>query len=503
MNKRDNKDAEPPPARDKNSSDRGGAKTAEHNEAIHVLNLYQTAEKIYTRRLEGFYRSLRRWAWIPMLVGYFLIPWLSIDGRQAVWFDLAERKFHIFWITLWPQDLPFLAALLIISAFALFTITNLLGRVWCGFSCPQTVWTGIFIAIEDWFEGDRNKRIKLDAQPWSVDKIARKSAVQLCWISFSFITGLTFVGYFNPIRELVPDLFYLSISGAALFWTLLFTALTWANAGLMREQICLYVCPYARFQSVMFDSDTLIVSYNQKRGEVRGPRKANQDLHETGLGDCVDCTLCVQVCPTGIDIRDGLQYECISCGLCIDACNAVMEKMHYPPGLIDFTTENTLKNGVGFRWLRPRLVGYFSVLALLCSLFVYQLSVRIPLEIDIIRDRSMLYRATPEGMIENSYQLKINNMDQQTHQYSISVRPVVEDGADNTSEKTEPFIYLGQSQVEVAEGEVIEMLVRLQIPEQQIEQSNTAVEFIVVSTTTPTVKNTEISRFLAPARAAY
>jgi len=477
---------------------------AEHNEVIRVLNLYQTADKIYTRRLEGFYRSVRRWAWMPMLAGYFLIPWLSIDGRQAVWFDLAERNFYIFSITLWPQDLPFLAALLIISAFALFTITNLLGRVWCGFSCPQTVWTGIFIAIEDWFEGDRNKRIKLDAQPWSIDKFSRKAAVQFFWILFSFITGLTFVGYFNPIRELVPDLFHLAISAAALFWTLLFTALTWANAGFMREQICLYVCPYARFQSVMFDSDTLIVSYNQDRGEQRGARKrdairrdaikSHENSQELGLGDCVDCTLCVQVCPTGIDIRDGLQYECISCGLCIDACNAVMEKMHYPPGLIDFTTENTLKNGTAFRWLRPRLVAYSTVLALLCGLFIYQLSVRIPLEVDIVRDRTQLYRTTPEGQVENSYLLKINNMDQQDHRYKISVQTVGEIAE-------QQFIYRGQSEVEVAEGEVIEMLVRLEIPQQMILRSNTEVEFLVTSTTTPTLTNSEISRFLAPVKA--
>jgi cytochrome c oxidase accessory protein FixG len=488
-------DREPPPG---SGNPQPEEKVVEHSEAIHVLNLYQTAEKIYTRRLQGFYRTLRRWAWIPMLAGYFLIPWLSIDGRQAVWFDLAERKFYILWITLWPQDLPFLAALLIISAFALFTITNLLGRVWCGFSCPQTVWTGIFIAIEDWFEGDRNKRIKLDAQPWSVDKLARKGAVQLCWIVFSFITGLTFVGYFNPIRELVPDLLSFSIGVAALFWTLLFTVLTWANAGFMREQICLYVCPYARFQSVMFDSDTLIVSYNQQRGEPRGARKRDRDVQDTGLGDCVDCTLCVQVCPTGIDIRDGLQYECISCGLCIDACDAVMEKMHYPPGLINFTTENTLQKGIPFRWLRPRLLAYFTILALLCGLFVYQLSVRIPLEVDIIRERSALFRITPQGMVENSYLLKINNMDQRDHQYKITVQAV--DQTAGEMKNRQPFIYVGQSQVQVAEGEVIEMLVRLQLPQEEVREVNTAVEFMVRSTTSPTLQNTEISRFIAPAK---
>ena len=208
----------------------------------------------------------------------------------------------------------------------------------------------------------------------------------------------------------------------------------------------------------------------------------------------MDCTLCVQVCPTGIDIRDGLQYECISCGLCIDACNAVMEKMHYPPGLIDFTTENTLKNGTAFRWLRPRLVAYSTVLALLCGLFIYQLSVRIPLEVDIVRDRTQLYRTTPEGQVENSYLLKINNMDQQDHRYKISVQTVGEIAE-------QQFIYRGQSEVEVAEGEVIEMLVRLEIPQQMILRSNTEVEFLVTSTTTPTLTNSEISRFLAPVKA--
>lgn len=459
---------------------------APSNDAIHVLNLYQTADKIYTRSLEGFYRRLRRWTWIPMLASYFLIPWLTINDRQALWFDLAERKFYIFWLTLGPQDLPFLAALLIIAAFALFTITNFVGRVWCGFSCPQTVWTGIFIAIEEWFEGDRNKRIKLDAQPWTVNKLMRKGAVQLCWFLVALATGLTFVGYFNPIRELVASLFSLNIDAAALFWMLLFTALTWANAGLMREQICLYVCPYARFQSVMFDPDTFIVSYNKARGEPRGSRKPNQQPAEIGLGDCVDCTLCVQVCPTGIDIRDGLQYECISCGLCIDACNTVMEKMRYPSGLISFTTENALERGTPFRLLRPRLVAYFSVLALMCGVFIYQLSVRTPLEVDVLRDRSMLYRVTQDGLVENSYRLKINNMDQRDHHYSVTVQSEL------------PLVYRGQSEVDVAEGEIVEILVRLLLPSNQVTRRNADVEFVVTARAQPDLHNSEKSRFIAP-----
>lgn len=460
---------------------------ADNSDSIHVLNLYQPAEKIYTRHLEGFYRKLGRWTWLPMLASYFLIPWFNIDGRQALWFDLAERKFYIFWITLWPQDAPLLAALLIISAFGLFALTNFLGRVWCGFSCPQTVWTRIFISIEKWFEGDRHRRIKLDAQPWSLNKLWRKVAVQLCWALVALATAITFVGYFNPIRELIPAFFEISVAPAAVFWIALFTALTWANAGLMREQICLYVCPYARFQSVMFDPDTLIVSYNKLTGEPRGARKKHEAPQEHGLGDCVDCTLCVQVCPTGIDIRDGLQYECISCGLCIDACNAVMEKMDYPKGLISFTTENMLSKGDPFHWLRPRLIGYFSVLIIMCGLFVYSLGSRIPLEVDIIRDRVNLYRITNQGLVENSYQLKINNMDQRPHEYQITLN-------DN-----DQFTLLGQTRVTVEEGEVVALLIRLTVPRDKIYQPNTTIEFGVTSLTSPSVENIEQSRFLAPA----
>ncbi len=454
---------------------------------VHVLNLYQPADKIYTRHLEGFYRKLGRWTWLPMLASYFLIPWLHINGRQALWFDLGERKFHIFWITFWPQDAPMLAALLIISAFGLFTITNFLGRVWCGFSCPQTVWTRIFISIEEWFEGDRHRRIKLDAQSWSWNKLWRKLGKQLCWLLVALATGITFVGYFNPVRELVPALLTFSIEFAVLFWILLFTALTWANAGLMREQICLYVCPYARFQSVMFDPDTLIVSYNKLRGEPRGLRKKTELPDQHQLGDCIDCALCVQVCPTGIDIRDGLQYECISCGLCIDACNRVMEKMEYPKGLISFTTENMLNKGAAFHWLRPRLIGYFSLLILMCGLFSYSLGTRIPLEVDIIRDRINLYRITQSGLIENSYQLKINNMDQRRHQYHISV------SGENQ------FTLLGQRQVAAEEGEIIELLIRLRAPREKIFNPNTPIQFEVRSLTVPEVRNVEQSRFLAPA----
>ena len=269
-------------------------------ETIKVLDLYETREKIYTRRLKGFFRDVKKYTLLPMFAAYFFLPWLNIDGRQAIWFDLPERKFHIFWLTFWPQDFMLLAWLLIICAFALFTVTVLVGRVWCGFSCPQTVRTLWFMAAEHLWEGDRNQRIKLDKQPMSVGKAIRKGGKHATWVLIAFLTGITFVGYFNPIRELVPGFFTLSAHPAAVFWTLFFTFMTYMNAGFLREQVCLYMCPYARFQSVMFDKDTLIVSYDPSRGEPRGARKKGKDHLAEGLGDCVDCSLCVQVCPTGI-----------------------------------------------------------------------------------------------------------------------------------------------------------------------------------------------------------
>ena len=457
-----------------------------NNEAIQVLDLYQTAEKIYTRRLNGFFRRLQNWSWMPFLGAYFLIPWLQIDGRPAMLFDLVERKFHVFWITFWPQDFPLLAWLLIIAAFALFTVTNLFGRVWCGFSCPQTVFTQIFMAIEERFEGDRNRRIRLDNSPWGAQKIARKGGKLIAWLVVAFATGLTFVGYFNPIGALSADLVSWSAHPAAVFWVAFFTLGTFVNAGFMREQICKYVCPYARFQSVMFDSDTLVVSYNAARGEQRGSRRHDHQRGSDGLGDCVDCTLCVQVCPTGIDIRDGLQYECISCGLCIDACNAVMDKLHYPRGLISFTSENALLKGEPVRFLRPRFVGYVSAVTVMTLLFVYTLATRIPLEVDVLRDRDMLYRLRPDGAVENSYTVKINNMDQRDHHYTIAV------------EGGPMLAYTGQREVMIEAGEVGELLIRLTSSE-PLSAANIPISFVVSERDQPTLSDRAESRFISPA----
>ncbi|MDH3953594.1 MAG: cytochrome c oxidase accessory protein CcoG, partial [Gammaproteobacteria bacterium] len=302
-------------------------------------SMYASAEKIYPREMKGRWDSLSKLATITLLGLFYVVPWLTWDDRQAVLFDLPARKFYLVGLTLWPQDFPYLAMLLIIAALSLFFFTALLGRVWCGFACPQTVWTEAFIWMEQWTEGTRSQRMKLDKAPWSWNKLRRKGSKQFLWVTFSLWTGFTFVGFFVPVRELGPELLSFSAGGWASFWTFFYGFATYGNAGYMREQVCKYMCPYARFQSAMFDKDTLIISYDEKRGEPRGSRKRAADPEALGLGHCIDCTLCVQVCPTGIDIREGLQYECIACAACIDACDSVMDKMNYPRGLVRYSTE--------------------------------------------------------------------------------------------------------------------------------------------------------------------
>ncbi|GIX31162.1 MAG: ferredoxin [Porticoccaceae bacterium] len=460
--------------------------SAPGEEAIRVLDLYETREKIYTRTLPGFYREVKKYTLLPLMLGYFLSPWLTIDGRQAIWFDLPNRKFHVLWATFWPQDFMLLAWLLIICAFALFTVTVAVGRVWCGFTCPQTVWTLWFLWAERLWEGDRNQRMRLDRAPWSLEKVVRKGGKWTTWLAIAFATGLTFVGYFAPIRQLVPDFFTLDAHPAAYFWIFFFTLMTFMNAGFLREQVCLYMCPYARFQSVMYDPDTLVVTYDFRRGEPRGPRRKGEDPRALGLGDCVDCTLCVQVCPTGIDIRDGLQYECINCGLCIDACNAVMDKMGYPRGLIRYTSERAIREG-RTRLLRPRLLGYGVALAAMAGLFLWTLAHRLPLEVDVIRDRTLLYREAPDGAIENIYVLKIANKDRRPHRYRIAVEAPL------------PLELRGPARVEVAAGEVADFPLRLALAREQLEAPALRFRFRVAAEDAPDLAVSEESRFLGPA----
>jgi cytochrome c oxidase accessory protein FixG len=449
------------------------------------IDLYQHREKIYTRKIEGFFQRLRLYTGWPLLIGYFLLPWINWDGRQSVLFDLPERKFHIFGLTFWPQDFPMLAFLLIIAAFSLFAVTTFAGRIWCGYTCPQTVWTSIFMWLEQRAEGSRNQRMKLDRAPWTREKAVRKIAKHGSWLFVAFATGVTFVGYFYPIRALVPELLTLSAGKWSTLWTVFFTGATYLNAGWMREQVCKYMCPYARFQSVMFDHDTLIVSYDPARGEPRGSRKRAADHRVLGLGDCIDCELCVQVCPTGIDIRNGLQYECIGCALCVDACNSVMDKMGYPRGLIRYTSEHQLEGGAT-HWLRPRIIGYVVVLALMVGVFYYNVFSRIPLELTVMRDRDKLYETTDSGAIDNIYTLRLVNMDPREHEFKIDITGI---------DKAE---IIGETTLMLDGGEVRTLNLRVRVEPGALALPSTKIDFSAVASDLPSLQASTESRFLKP-----
>ena len=379
----------------------------------------QAGGPIHTRSFTGRFRNLRLLGAGLLFLLFFGTAWIDWNGRQAVLWDLDNRQFHIFGATFWPQDFILLSAILIIAAFGLFFITVLAGRVWCGYACPQSVWTWIFMRIEQITEGDRGQRIKLDAAPWSLQKLARRTAKHGLLLLVSVITAMAFVGYFTPVRQLTADLLTLEMGATTAFWVLAFTAATYINAGWLREKVCRDTCPYSRFQSVMFDSDTLVIAYDAARGENRGPRRKDADYKAEGLGDCIDCTLCVQVCPTGIDIRDGLQLECIGCGACIDACDSVMDKLGYARGLVRYSSENELAGGKT-HWLRPRLIGYAAMLAVMIGAFTWALAERPLISLDVTRDRG-LFRENALGQIENIYSLKIINKTQQPRSYAISL----------------------------------------------------------------------------------
>ena len=439
-------------------------------------SVYIKERKVYPRDVSGRLDRLRKLAVLWLLGMYYLFPWLKWDGHQAVLFDLPARKFYVFGLTFWPQDFTFLAMLLIILALVLFFVTALAGRVWCGYACPQTVWTEVFLWMERWTEGDRHKRMKLDAGPWNREKLVRKGSKHLLWILFALWTGFTFVGFFTPIVSLAERTWPFAWNGWETFWVLFYALATLGNAGFLREQVCKYMCPYARFQSAMFDRNTLIIAYDPMRGEPRGPRRrglgdviargrglldkalayelvfraSNHDaagnamelaradvgrpndnafiaslavpLPRPGIddaGDCIDCTLCVQVCPTGIDIRNGLQYDCIACGACIDACDDVMDKMGYPRGLIRYSTQNAI-DGKPTRVLRPRVFVYAALLLVLIGGWAWGIAARSPLIVDVLRDRNALYRVAEDG-IDNGYTLKLVNKTDLLQEYRVTL----------------------------------------------------------------------------------
>ena len=425
--------------------------------AEEVSTLYAKRRKIFARSVRGLFDNWRIALVVLTQAIFYGGLWLEWNGRQALLFHLVERKFYLFGLVFWPQDVIYLAILLIVSAYALFLVTAIGGRLFCGYACPQTVYTEIFMWIENWVEGDRAARMKLDKAPWSPRKLRLRAAKHALWLALSLWTGFTLVGYFTPVKELVAALPTFSFGGWEIFWIFFYGGLTYLMAGFMREQVCKYMCPYARFQSVMFDPDTLIVTYDPERGEPRGPRTKSVDYKAKGLGDCIDCTLCVQVCPTGIDIRNGLQYECIGCGLCVDACDTVMDKMKYPRGLIRFSTQNGVKNHwtqsqMLKRVLRPRVLFYTSVLVVLCIGMLASLVVRTPLKVDVVRDRAALSRIVAGGKLENIYRLQIMNATEGAQRYVISARGLP--GLEVASE----------SEVDIGPADSRWVVVRLQIP---------------------------------------
>lgn len=463
------------------------------NEA--VINLYAAADKIYPRSTFGFFTKWR-WVmiWLTQIV-FYGIPWLEWGSRQALLFDLEARRFYIFNLVLYPQDLIYLTAILIISALSLFLFTAVAGRLWCGYTCPQTVYTEIFLWIEAKIEGDRAARMKLDDAPISVKKLMKKGGKHAAWILFALWTGFTFVGYFSPIRELGSAVVNLGLGPWETFWICFYGFATYGNAGFMREQVCKYMCPYARFQSAMFDDDTLIVTYDEKRGEPRGKASLKTDMDKSKQGACIDCSLCVQVCPTGIDIRKGLQYECIGCGACADVCDTVMDKMGYDRGLVKYSTQHAMNLGwdkaqMVRRIFRPRVLIYSAILLSIVIALLTSLAMRDSFRVDVVRDRGVMARIAEGGMLENVYRLQIMNATESLQHYQLSAS-----GIDNLKVRSD--VADAENTVTVNPAESRWIPVRLQIPDGSIRSGSHHIEFVVRSVEGKE-EVTEKSVFLVP-----
>jgi len=459
-------------------------------ETVAKVSFYEKHRKVYIRDVKGWWNTWR-WVfvWFTQILFYGL-PWLEWNGRQAVLLHLVERKFYLFGLVLWPQDVFYLALLLIVSAYALFLFTAIAGRLFCGYACPQTVYTEIFMWVENRIEGDRSARLKLDKAPMSGRKFALKASKHAVWLLISIWTGFTLVAYFTPVKELLSALPF-DLSGWETFWTVFYAGFCYMQAGFLREQVCKYMCPYARFQGVMFDLDTLIITYDPERGEPRGARKKGVDAKSAGIGDCVDCGLCVVVCPTGIDIRKGQQYECIGCGACIDVCDPVMDKVGLPRGLIRYTTENALAKHFGPKdvlghILRPRIILYTVILTAINVAAIWSLATRVPLKVDIIRDRSVLAREADDGRIENVYNLKIMNTTEEPKRYSLRV-----EGLDGIE-------IVGDRLVEVASAENHEITVVVRVPPESGKKGANAIYFDIQALNHEKIAVHEKASFLMP-----
>jgi cytochrome c oxidase accessory protein FixG len=469
-----------------------------------VISLYEAQEKIYPRSIFGYFT---KWRWVMIWLTqlfFYGVPWLQWGQRQAFLFDLDAKRFYIFKLVLYPQDLIYLTAILIISALSLFLFTAVAGRLWCGYTCPQTVYSEIFLWIEKKIEGDRAARMKLDESAMSAKKLLKKSSKHLVWIAFAFCTGFTFVGYFTPIRELFSNFLHLSVGPWDTFWVCFYGFATYGNAGFLREQVCKYMCPYARFQSAMFDADTLIVTYDEARGEPRGGRSRKTEVNKKELGACIDCSLCVQVCPTGIDIRKGLQYECIGCGACADVCDTVMDKMEYPRGLIKYSTQNAVTQQWSHkkilqRILRPRVLIYTAILWLLIIGMLTSLWFRDSFRVDVVRDRGVMARLTDDGKLENVYRLQIMNATEKPQHYQLKVTGLkdVEIESENIEETEHAENKEENRSILVRPAESRWVIVDLKIPDGSIDTGSHKIQFEIQSEESKEIV-TEKSIFLVP-----
>ncbi|HEY0893912.1 MAG TPA: cytochrome c oxidase accessory protein CcoG [Cellvibrio sp.] len=440
--------------------------------------------QIVTRSFSGRFRNLRILGAGVLALLFFGTSWINWNGHQAILWDLDTRQFHVFGTTFWPQDFMLLSLVMIIGAFLLFAVTMVAGRVWCGYTCPQSVWTWAFMWVENITEGDRNQRIKLNSAPASFSKIVKRSAKHSVWLAMSIATGIAFVGYFIPVRELTVNLLQLEWFSTSAIWVFIVAALTYLNAGWVREKVCLHMCPYARFQSVMFDRDTLVISYDAARGDARGSRKKDEDPKALGLGDCIDCYMCVQVCPTGIDIRDGLQMDCIGCAACIDACDEVMDKMGYARGLVSYTSEAALA-GEPTRILRPRLVAYATVIVIMLGALWFALDARELVDMSVVKDRTVLYRKNSDGAIVNVYRLKITNKTQMPAHYELHIA-------------NDPRLSLARSfTLDLKPGEIVDMPMSVVMKGASAESGMTHFDFVLVDSSRVTTR--EAANFIYPA----
>ena len=455
-----------------------------------LISLYAAHQKIYPRSVTGVFSNWR-WimVWVTQIIFYGL-PWLEWGQRQAVLFDLSVRRFYIFGLVLYPQDFIYLTGLLIIAALSLFLFTAVAGRLWCGYACPQTVYTEIFLWFEKLIEGDRAARMKRDERSLTFEKVGRKVAKHLVWIAFAFWTGFTFVGYFVPMRDMAGAFMGGTLAAWEFFWVFFYGFATYGNAGFMREQVCKHMCPYARFQSAMFDKDTLIVTYDTERGEPRGARSKKADPAKLNLGACIDCNLCVHVCPTGIDIRNGLQYECIGCGACADVCDTVMDKVGYPRGLVKYSTENAMtnhwtKDQIVRHVLRPRILVYSTILmGIVVAIFV-TLAMRTPFKADVVRDRGVMARIVEAGKTENVYSIQVMNATESPQRYKISVSGLP------------GLVITSDNSISLASTEARWLPVRVQAPFGAAEPGSHPIHFVVESLDSPG-RLSEKSTFIVP-----